>query len=332
MKKLLSIIVLALMLCSSAFAIGEHAAKATYDPDMDVQKGSWWDTVFGSDKLEIGTYNAAGSFTTNFFPGDVVTLKFDETSYNTVCASAKFVVEVYSPTGFKEAKYYWVDPINGNTHFSGSLTYTIGSELGTWTFVDYIYCVDSSVAAYLQPVSQANKISVSVVSKTSAQTCTAGWAGDAICSDGDVKRSYKNADCTTTLKLVDDCTSNEHCFAGVCEGPQCSSASQCEPWQECRSGECVATDASVAAWQATQTGGTTGGTGTTGGSGTIGGSGTSATTGGDSPTPTAQIVFVIGGIFLVVGIVMLFSPLFAFGIGSFILGAVMVGAVMLGAV
>jgi uncharacterized membrane protein HdeD (DUF308 family) len=54
-------------------------------------------------------------------------------------------------------------------------------------------------------------------------------------------------------------------------------------------------------------------------------------TGGDNPTPTAQIVFVIGGILLVVGIVMLFSPLFALGIGSFILGAVMVGAVMLGA-
>ena len=90
---------------------------------------------------------------------------------------SKFVVEVYGPSGFVGAKYYWAGPVSGNQHFAGNVKHTLSDATGTWTFVDYLYCVDSGSSSYNQVISSSNKISVSVLSKSASQTCTAGYVG-----------------------------------------------------------------------------------------------------------------------------------------------------------
>ena len=45
MKSYITIFVMALMLCGSAMAIGDHAGEATYDADMDVKELSWFERL-----------------------------------------------------------------------------------------------------------------------------------------------------------------------------------------------------------------------------------------------------------------------------------------------
>ena len=326
MKSIIATIIMAIMLCSTAMAVGEHADDATYDPDMDVHEMSWWERL--TDKLEIGTYDSSGSFTTNFYQGDVVTAKFDETTWNVQCSSSKFVIEVYSPSGFKGAKYYWTGPASGNEHFAGSLKHTLSDETGTWAFVDYILCVDSTSSSYNKVISNANKITFSVLSQSSSETCSPGYIGVKVCSDGDVKRTYRSSDCSTELRTVESCAGDSFCFDGSCEDPECSSDSDCDPWQECKSRECVTTDESVKRYEDSQDDGSgssgSGDSGDTGGSqgGDIGG-GTGDGDSDDRVDPDTEWVMWVGFGVAAIGAVVLALGVVPVGIGMVAVGAIM---------
>jgi hypothetical protein len=229
MKQLIALIFLLLMVASVA-GYGEYADTATKSDGLEVKHAGWFSGLF-----EIGTYKG-DAFSVDYFLDEKVNLKFDETSWNTKCNGAKFVVEVYNANGFKNAVYSWIGPVSGNQNFAATYAnYPLSQPTGDWTFVDYIYCTDTSAL-----ISKTNKITISVTEKSSQKTCDAGYKGDKVCSNGDVKQTYQNADCTTVLKTKDDCSATEHCLVGKCEGPECTKDSDCEDWQECKSEGCTA--------------------------------------------------------------------------------------------
>ncbi|CAB1060216.1 hypothetical protein D1BOALGB6SA_4981 [Olavius sp. associated proteobacterium Delta 1] len=326
-KTIISIIMMVIMLCSTMLVagVGEYAGEATYDPDMDVggRDAYFWESWFiGSqdDTLEIGAYKSNGLFSTNFYTGETATLKFDETTWNVQCGSAKFVVEIYSPSGFKEARYYWLGPVSGNKHFKGQLNYPLSAQSGTWSFVDYVYCVDPASSMNLELISKASKIEVSVTEQGSEDTCDKGYTGRPFCGDGDVKQNYRNSDCSFDLKLIEACDSPNYCFSGECHKPECSKDGDCESWQECKKNECVTTEDSINNDKGS-------GDDNTGDERADEGSGTEDDeddSDDDDGETKLNIGLIMGLVLLVLGIIAaIFLPIL--GVGMFVIGLIMTG-------
>ena len=213
MKKEMIFILFSMMMLFSVFVVaddfsneyGTHFKDAVESNDLNV--GIKQSSIIPA--FEIGSYKETGSFSVNFLPSEIVYLKYDEESWNTKCSKTFFTVEVYSPKGFVKANSIWLGAQEKSIPYIGSMSYTLGTDEGTWIFVDYVWCESQQ-----KIISVANKISISVKKSVVGKICETQWVGAETCSDGDVKRNWQTSDCNKVeLKTVYDCTSDEFCDA-----------------------------------------------------------------------------------------------------------------------